>query len=295
LGYPRDLGFVNKGHVIQFDIREIKPAKFEIITEAISGAEQAGQKVSEGFKTNGLEGAGQAISEVTTGAYQKLSSATGNIITNIEQKGISSVSQIKWMPETYADKTDTIRLYMPDTLNFSYNAQYDKLSLAEAINSVPLVAKVSTAITSVLENKAARLLSNKLGYTFNPQQQMLFEGIDFREFDLQFTFTPTSQAESQAVKEIIKKLRYAAAPERKTSAGGFFFVPPSVFEISFFFEGNPNENITPIRPCVLQSVTVDYAPNGWSALRDGSPVQTSMSLSFKEIELIDKKSILDEK
>ena len=124
---------------------------------------------------------------------------------------------------------------------------------------------------------------------------MLFEGIDFREFDIQFVFTPTSKAEARAVKDIIKKLRYAAAPERKTASGGFFFVPPSVFEISFFFNGEHNTNIAPIRPSVLTSITVDYAPNGWSALKDGAPVQTSMSLSFKEIELIDKASIRDER
>lgn len=301
VGYPKDLGFINRGHVIQFDIREIDPGSFELIQSAINSTKNGLEKGLDAFekaKNGDLSGAAKDIVGGVTDAFDVLTEASDNglaVLTNQFSGGLESFSQIKYRRETYKDKVETIRMYMPDTLNFSYGAQYDKLSLSEAINSVPLVAKVSSAITSVLENKAAKLAANKLGYTFNPQQQMLFEGIDFREFDLQFTFTPTSQSEAKAMRDIIKKLRYAAAPERLTASGGFFFIPPSVFELSFFFNGEHNTNIAPIRPCVLQNITVDYAPNGWSALRDGTPVQTTISLSFKEIELIDKNSIKDEK
>jgi hypothetical protein len=38
---------------------------------------------------------------------------------------------------------------------------------------------------------------------------------------------------------------------------------------------------------------VDYATNGWITYPDGSPVQTRLTLSFKEIDIIDKKKIAD--
>jgi hypothetical protein len=39
----------------------------------------------------------------------------------------------------------------------------------------------------------AKLLLRGQGYAFNPQQQILFEGIDFRTYTMSFTFTPYSQ------------------------------------------------------------------------------------------------------
>jgi len=36
---------------------------------------------------------------------------------------------------------------------------------------------------------------------------------------------------------------------------------------------------------------VDYAPNGWSAMVDGMPAQTILTLSFREIDLVDRTSI----
>ena len=41
----------------------------------------------------------------------------------------------------------------------------------------------------------------------------------------------------------------------------------------------------------LKNVDVNYAPNGWSAYRDGAPVQTTLTLGFEEIVLIDRDKV----
>ena len=57
-----------------------------------------------------------------------------------------------------------------------------------------------------------------------------------------------------------------------------------------------NAKIFTIGDCVLENVSVNYAPLGtWASYEDGYPIQTTMTLSFKEIELIDRKSIEREK
>lgn len=296
ISYPRDIQSFSKGHEIQFNIRDIKP--FEVNIE----------EVLSKFSSLDFKTALESIEEAAAAAkakYQKtkaeydskgggLNAVKTMIGDQMKQAGVtinSAASTLKFTPETYNDKLTTIRLYLPDTLSFNYEAQYDKLSLAEAINSTPIIGKISTAITSALNNNAAKLISNKLGYTFNPQQQMLFEGIDFREFDLQFTFTPVSPDEAQNVREIIRLFRRAAAPTKQNTVAGFFWVPPSIFDLGFFFNGKINPYVPPTLRCVLTAVNVDYAPNGWTALSDGSPVQTTLSLSFKEIELMDRTVI----
>jgi hypothetical protein len=70
-----------------------------------------------------------------------------------------------------------------------------------------------------------------------------------------------------------------------------FFVPPASFGIKFLFNGSENTHLNKIKNCVITNIDVDYAPQGWSAHDDGVPVQTTLSLSFKELELIDSAQI----
>jgi len=70
-----------------------------------------------------------------------------------------------------------------------------------------------------------------------------------------------------------------------------FYDIPNTFDIDFLFNGVRNRHITKVAESVLESIDVNYAPNGWSAHNDGAPVQTTLTLNFKEIELIDKNMI----
>jgi hypothetical protein len=142
-----------------------------------------------------------------------------------------------------------------------------------------------------MDNSAAKLALNKMGYAFNPQSQVLFQGIHFRTFEMSFTFSPKSAREAQQVQKIIKLFRSYAAPTIVTGAAGFFYTPPGIFNLSFRKDGAINPNINKITDCVLENVTVNYAPNGWSSYKDGQPVQTTMDLSFKETVLVDRVKI----
>lgn len=60
-------------------------------------------------------------------------------------------------------------------------------------------------------------------------------------------------------------------------------------------ELNPNNNKARVfqiyHPCALKDISVDYAPNGWAAYEDGAPVETTLSLTFKETDIVTKKDI----
>jgi hypothetical protein len=136
----------------------------------------------------------------------------------------------------------------------------------------------------------------KGGYASNPQTQVLFKKIDFRSFQFDFVLTPHTKEESEAIKKIIYAFKYASAPEfRKNGDQGFsqslFMTVPDTFKIKFLYNGKENENVNKIGDCVLQSINVDYAPNGWSTFNDGAPVQTRLTLQFQETMLIDKNRI----
>lgn len=120
---------------------------------------------------------------------------------------------------------------------------------------------------------------------------MLFQGIEFRTFDMSFTFTPYSAKEAEDVKKIIKLFRKYAAPSASTAFAGMFWVPPAFFNVDFRFQGKTNPNLPKLQKCVIESIDVNYAPNGWTTHTDGAPVQTTMTITFKEIILVDRASI----
>jgi hypothetical protein len=141
---------------------------------------------------------------------------------------------------------------------------------------------------------ATQLLLGRIGQAVNPQVQVLFRQTDLRTFQFDFTLTPYSPEEAATIKEIVKSFRMAAAPEIQTNSTfgtGIFFNVPHQFGITFMYENEENKNVNRIARCVATSVNVDYAPMGWITFDQGVPVQTKMSLQFKEIELIDRTRI----
>lgn len=293
LTYPRDVSRLDKGHTVQFEIKDVDPMKMSDTPFGKIG-DGIGQVISltqdKQFTSKSVTDQAEIIGGIASNTGSAIASSTVQMFN--QMGGLKGLTDAK--PPT-TKTVSTIRLYMPDSLNFGYNAQYDKLSVAEAINSIPLVGSISKAITSfVSDNDLGKGIVQKAGYTFNPQQQTIFEGIDFREFEMEFIFTPTSRDEALAIQNIIKEFRRAAAPTKVQASGGFFWVPPSIFNISFYFNDSINKSLPPIKPCVLQNIAVNYAPNGWAAMVDGSPVQTTIALSFRELDLLDRQSIVDE-
>ena len=79
-----------------------------------------------------------------------------------------------------------------------------------------------------------------------------------------------------------------ARPRTITGTAGMLFVPPSTFDISFLIGKDHNPHINKVAESVITDINIDYAPNGWSTHTDGAPVQTILTMSFKELHLIDR-------
>jgi hypothetical protein len=281
LQYPRDLsgsvpdsnqstGRGGKQHYVLFQI-------FETATNIEKTADQ----------NNGTDEMGNTFGQIQASAPSSASVANA----------INSTASTRWNLSTKTTNVPVgqIALYIPEEVRIHQPAQYGELSVLTALNQVSggLVGAATSYVSKNAENGAAgALLLNYVGYVFNPQEQVMFDGITFRTFSMSFTFTPFNKKEAEQVKTIIQTFRQHAAPRIVTAAGGFFFTPPSQFNISYKFKnGEDNPYINSFKRSVLEDVSVNYAPNGWSAHEDGSPVQTTLTLSFKELELVDKIDI----
>jgi hypothetical protein len=156
------------------------------------------------------------------------------------------------------------------------------------------------ALGNKLGNFGRAVTAAGQGIVTNPMIEVLYTSPGLRSFRFDFMFYPESQKEALAVQKIIQLFQFHQAPEIAPGTGGYFLVPPSEFDIEFYYNGTENVNLPAISTCVLTSVDVDYAPNGWSAYEipgeearmggSGMPVATKLSLEFKETSIVTKSS-----
>ena len=296
LQYPRDLGSMQKGHIVQFQIIKRTPGSFNGLANKLVDLGTNAMNVARNPGVNNLVALGNDVVEV------------GGAIAGTAQKVLmeKNTSVI-----TYTNSTDEVKeiinLYMPDTVNFAYNAGYTSTSTLGVMESIAgAVAKagslggsllgglasIPSMAISAIQSSPAKLALATQGLAINPKQQLLFEGIDFRTYQLAFTFTPYSREEAETVRKIIKAFRKAAAPTITDAAAGMFFVPPNVIKLDFLHNGKPNPHITRVAESVIESIDVNYTPTTmWAAHDDGAPVQTMLTINFKEVELIDSDMI----
>ena len=216
-----------------------------------------------------------------------------------------------------------IRLFMPDTLSWNYTNKFNEASisgipymgLAQAVASAPgLVDSLTegykksgiTGILASLNSKEARaaagpaaeaaekifgvengLLTSALGIAVNPQVDVIYQSPTLREFNFDFLFAPRNKDEAAKVSEIIQLFKFHSAPEILDVGVGRYFVPPSEFDIEFSVN-----TMGKISTCVLQDIALDYAPSGAAFYgADNRPVNTRMTLRFKELEFITKELV----
>jgi hypothetical protein len=222
----------------------------------------------------------------------------------------------------------SIGLYMPDTVNQTIVNDYDQVSMTQALGNAGLVAQAGGSLVKGVIDAAssesltlgqttgsagaaetAGALAEKsgafgqgitdvllfsAGYAQNPQVELLFKSIQNREFLFDFKFVPQNEAEAKAIIEIIKTFRFFSAPEIPETSRGRYFVPPSEFDIEFMLGQSRNDKLPRLSTCVLQGIDVNYGSAGqWTAFKDGMPVEISMQLRFKEVEIMHKKLIED--
>lgn len=335
--YPLDVGNYDKGHYVVIHVNE------QVHTQYRGDATGDDPTVFANMKRNGTPStssnigtivggvsnseAGQAVGQVAEKVVTAIGAAgevigTGVGVAGQMLKNAGSGAGLRTIRRT----TDTIALYMPDTLAFTHNQSYSDISLGGGLAAGALAAGASAvqtlksgqsgvdmgkAFAKNLTPYLANIALNKVGptgqYLFaagagmvqNPMLELLYSSPNFRTFRLDFVLYPRSQKEAKEVMSIINRLKFHQAPEIRKEFNGFFLIPPSEFDIKFMYNGAENPNLPSISTCVLESIDLDYAPNGFSAYEvpgeltpkpggTGTPVAIRLGLQFKETEIMTK-------
>ncbi len=213
--------------------------------------------------------------------------------------------------ETMGARKSSIALYIPpNALKTTIGANFDGLvggvgsakmggvligggefSLSKMAGSTGDMAQKLFAKTETSKN----FMAAGAGLAVNNHMALVYRGPqEFRTHDFVFQFFPKDGAEASTIKRIINDLKNGMTPRLSGAGKGDkqrltapFFKSPRQYKIFFMKGGASNENLFKIGTSILKSMTVNHDPQGIVGFHpDGAPVQTTLSLNFKEIEYL---------
>ena len=248
----------------------------------------------------------------------------GRIKTEKKHQIRSQKDQTVAFQRSKTTRLDTaISMYMPPIVKTSYKSNYDDIKIgafsAGAIKAVNLIKDEKMGVTDPAVKEAlsgaitdgsaaiARGFAKELGGGVIEQMEMakgeiisdrlelVFKGIEKRSFSYDFKMMPRSKAEADEIAEIIFAFKFHMLPELAGSGDGRNLKVPSTFDIQYMYVNQENKYLHKISTCYLESMDITYGGSKYTTYdgnADGAPpVETNISLSFKEIELITRERV----
>lgn len=324
--FPSDLGSnPSLGHAVIFQAYDYKTSLGEATAAAATQAINAAAS-AETIAGKAAAFVGSVASNVGPSTFRYLNAAT--YTPQKQQTPYTTISLFMPDTQTvnynshYEDVALTKELGIPGYLAHAYSdATKDGLKNSGTPYAIAVAGAVAGGLIG--SQNLGSLIAQGAGVIVNPQIQLLFTSVSLRTFQLEFLMTPKTSAEAQVVKNICDSFAFYSLPGiagAQQGQPGQFLTPPQIFSVQFQFLGSSSAlsqisntitsalNTTGLSPflttnsitggtpaktfsvndCVLEDVNIDYAPNGWAAYNDGYPVQTRLTLQFKETTMITK-------
>jgi len=154
-----------------------------------------------------------------------------------------------------------------------------------------IIASLSGAAVGSLGGTVtpSQIVSRATGQVFNPNLELLFNGVNLRVFPFTFEFFPRNRDEAEEVKLILRRLKYSMLPE-KGGAAGIFIKAPYIFQLEYMKGRDKHPFLNRFKPMALTNMSVNYTgSNTYSTFYDGSPTHIKVQLLFKELNPIYKE------
>jgi len=244
---------------------------------------------------------------ISTGEYDNYYGDLG-----IQQRGFGSMAARSRLKRASYKRGSNIALYLPNKLVNNGTINYSGVNF-EIVKNLGSVGQGDlTALGPTLKRGMASIVTDVLGFVgvdvnapeaidaitglaINPREEQVFQGVATRSFDFTFSLAPRNPKEAVEISKIVREFRKFAHPSVVRS--GYFLTIPAEFDIRYY-KITPNgvalENLflNRIGRCSLTGINVDYTPNGVNAtFEDGSPVRTSLTMTFTELRPLVRQDI----
>ena len=253
-----------------------------------------------------------------------------DIVKAVKDKGFDvgkSMVRVKRAPTTRLETA--IAMYMPPSVNVSYAANYVdteigafSIGAGSAIKEFNRTGKLAAGATAFLDtvpdelkNVAARQILGAIGSIIPGTQgleevagmatgqiiadrmELAFKGLPKRGFQYTFKMIPKSEQEAEEIRKIVFTFKANMLPEIREGTAGRGMIVPNTFDIRYMYMNTDNDFLHKISTCVLESMNVTYGGDRYRTFPDAGdgtpPVETTMTLNFKELELITKERVYE--
>ena len=316
LTYPRDVGdnprFAN---YMLFTTYSMVPAKFKPVKTIMK---QAGSP--------GRGGGGQVVDEVATAKAQNTADADKLKVAGDKMKNTPANRSLQIAGQNFTKSKRTIALYMPASVNAKYSMEFKEEEIgvmSEAIRGVIKQIQAGAGVGAALGSQANNLgtaatqkgigllnsilpgakdlIAMERGTIIAPRMEVMFQGIGKRSFEFQFTMIHKNRAETYEIYRIVKEFKRAMTPSFRLNGSVRELSFPDQFQIAYMHINKDNTFLNKIGRCYLESADVTYGGDNFITHEpiDGGafgpsgapPSKVVLSLSFKEIETMDRSRI----
>ena len=258
--------------------------------------------------------AGVAVTSLAKGAAKAFGKSGSNAMVAANTVGIAAAGGTALVmqtsnllkPDTTYRIKDAIALHVdaPPTVKYSTNYANKELGTLLGVLSGGVMDNIKNLggeSGAALGASLAKLpgafgaadvssaLGKSSGTALNPFKEVVFESVDFRSFSFKYKFFPKNEVESKAVYKIVTLFKEHMHPQ--LSDNKLFFIYPSEFQISYYHMSSENTYFHRFRPCALESMDVSYGGDQFSTFRDGNPTEVTLSLTFRELEILTRSMI----
>lgn len=158
--------------------------------------------------------------------------------------------------------------------------------------AIALLYSKAVQTTGDLNAGAGNTLGQVTGAVPNPHVQALFSGVPLRQHRFEWTFAPRNPRESQQLMEILKAMKAFSLPAfsslgTQALAYPFLCQPELIIGKNKAVPGKENKQLIMFSPCLIQSVEINYSPQGLPAFFEGThhPAFVEVSISMLETEM----------
>lgn len=196
-----------------------------------------------------------------------------------------------------------IALYLPAVITNNQTTKYSEVEMGTILS---ILSKSGNAAEEQVKESIKKALADKAGgegralyaaeqiakgTVVNNQVESIFETIDRRTFQFDFRMIPRSQKEAKQINEIVKSFRKNMAPSIPDPSKTRQMIVPSLFEMNFYSDSKINENLPRIGRSICTACNITYGGERISMYKDSQPIETSMQLTFQELEINTREKV----
>ncbi|PHS22112.1 MAG: hypothetical protein COA84_13100 [Robiginitomaculum sp.] len=135
------------------------------------------------------------------------------------------------------------------------------------------------------------------GKAINPHVTIDFDGMNLKSHSFTWNFAPKNARESDLLRRITNKIRHNILPDYVGGSdasvlGKALLTYPDLVDI--FFVGIDQSYFYHFKPCMVQSFTTNFSPNGLAFVTGGKPAMVQFQMSLTEAKIHTRSDYVDD-